>query len=153
MDVTQAYGLTGVPPKDVAEERRGHLLALQGEIIAELQQARVGESVEVLVDEVGECGIEGRSHADAPEVDCLVRAPSGKRLEAGGAKRVQNGADYPCPGAGKRARRSPGQPVESGGRRHLFLTARVVGGKVGLRPAGKAFRRRGGVTRRGHGCG
>ncbi len=47
---------------------------MQLEIMRDFHQSKVGETLEVLVDgydESGEFAV-GRSHADAPEVDCRV---------------------------------------------------------------------------------
>jgi ribosomal protein S12 methylthiotransferase len=49
-------------------------MALQAEISARKLQAKVGRTVEVLVDEPGV----GRSSADAPEIDGVVRFKGGK---------------------------------------------------------------------------
>ncbi|MBI4551056.1 MAG: 30S ribosomal protein S12 methylthiotransferase RimO [Candidatus Latescibacteria bacterium] len=58
-------------PDDVTQERRARLMELQREISLARNQAYVGRSVEVLVDEVNPTDgtAVGRTEADAPEVD------------------------------------------------------------------------------------
>ncbi len=62
-------------PLEEAEERLQELMELQAVIHAEHQRERVGRTLEVLID--GHEGLDaiGRSWADAPEVDGLVRIP------------------------------------------------------------------------------
>ena len=47
-------------------------MALQQEISTAKLQARIGQTVEILIDEVDEQGAIGRSSADAPEIDGKV---------------------------------------------------------------------------------
>jgi ribosomal protein S12 methylthiotransferase len=62
---------------EVREERRARLMALQEKISAAKLQAKIGSTIEVLVDEPGA----GRSKADAPEIDGVVRFAGGKSGE------------------------------------------------------------------------
>ena len=55
-------------PEAVKEERRERFMALQAEISSEKLQAKIGKTLQVLVDAPGV----GRSMADAPEIDGLV---------------------------------------------------------------------------------
>jgi ribosomal protein S12 methylthiotransferase len=62
-----------VPP-EVKEERRARFMAVQERISARKLKAKVGKTLKVLVDEPGV----GRSSADAPEIDGVVRFKGGK---------------------------------------------------------------------------
>jgi ribosomal protein S12 methylthiotransferase len=68
-----ANALPDPVPDEVKEERRARLMALQEEISRKRLQAKVGKTIEVLVDEPGL----GRSKADAPEIDGVVRFKGG----------------------------------------------------------------------------
>ena len=59
-------------PEDVKEERFHRFMQLQQEISANRLKQKIGKTLDVLVDEIDEDGIIGRSKADAPEVDGLV---------------------------------------------------------------------------------
>lgn len=59
-------------PEDVKEERFHRFMQLQQEISANRLKQKIGKTLDVLVDEIDEEGIIGRSKADAPEVDGLV---------------------------------------------------------------------------------
>ena len=59
-------------PEDVKEERFHRFMKLQQEISANRLKQKIGKTLDVLVDEIDEEGIIGRSKADAPEVDGLV---------------------------------------------------------------------------------
>ena len=71
-----------VPP-EVQEERLGRLMELQEEISAGRLARKVGKTIQVLVDEVGEEGAVARSTADAPEIDGLVYIDNGHVLKVG----------------------------------------------------------------------
>ena len=72
-----ANDLPGAVPDDVKQSRRATFMALQARISAQKLKAKVGKSVQVLVDEPGV----GRSAADAPEIDGLVKFKGGKSGE------------------------------------------------------------------------
>lgn len=59
-------------PEDVKEERFHRFMRLQQVISANRLKQKIGKTLDVLVDEIDEEGIIGRSKADAPEVDGLV---------------------------------------------------------------------------------
>ncbi|SQH96698.1 30S ribosomal protein S12 methylthiotransferase RimO [Haemophilus haemolyticus] len=59
-------------PEDVKEERFHRFMQLQQEISTNRLKQKIGKTLDVLVDEIDEEGIIGRSKADAPEVDGLV---------------------------------------------------------------------------------
>lgn len=72
VDGAAANDLPGQVPERVKRERYAALMALQGEISAELAQARVGDVVEVLVDSTTPTNAVGRTQGDAPDVDGVV---------------------------------------------------------------------------------
>jgi ribosomal protein S12 methylthiotransferase len=59
-------------PDEVKAERYARLMQHQQAISAELLAARVGQTIEVIVDEVDEEGAIARSSWDAPEIDGSV---------------------------------------------------------------------------------
>ena len=59
-------------PEDVKEERFHRFMQLQQEISAERLKQKIGRILDVIVDEIDDEGIIGRTKADAPEVDGLV---------------------------------------------------------------------------------
>jgi ribosomal protein S12 methylthiotransferase len=73
VDGAPANALPGAVPEEVKEERWQQLMGLQSEISAEKLQRRVGRQIDVLIDSVDGDTATGRSHADAPEIDGVVR--------------------------------------------------------------------------------
>ena len=67
-DVLKVLELPDPVPEEVREERRKRFMELQARISTEKLKAKVGRTLEVLVDAPGI----GRSSADAPEIDGLV---------------------------------------------------------------------------------
>lgn len=59
-------------PEDIKEERFHRFMHLQQEISAERLKQKIGQTLDVIVDEIDDEGIIGRTKADAPEVDGLV---------------------------------------------------------------------------------
>jgi len=59
-------------PEDVKEERFHRFMQLQQEISAERLKQKIGQTLDVIVDEIDDEGIIGRTKDDAPEVDGLV---------------------------------------------------------------------------------
>ncbi|MCA8941216.1 MAG: 30S ribosomal protein S12 methylthiotransferase RimO [Planctomycetes bacterium] len=72
---TAAFGAAGRVPPEVAEERRGELMELQREIVEQRNRSLLGQTLDVIVDGRDPEGdaLVGRTFADAPEVDCVVR--------------------------------------------------------------------------------
>ncbi len=72
---TAAYERDDLVPHEIADERRAELMALQKRVHVERNRSLVGRSLQVLVDGRSPDGVGfvGRSFADAPEVDGLVR--------------------------------------------------------------------------------
>ena len=64
-------------PEELKEERRARFMATQAKISAAKLQHKVGKTLQVLIDEPGV----GRSSADAPDIDGVVRFKGGKSGE------------------------------------------------------------------------
>jgi ribosomal protein S12 methylthiotransferase len=65
----QANELPGALPEDVREARRAEFMKVQERVSKKRLARKVGKTVKVLIDEVGQEGASGRSSADAPEID------------------------------------------------------------------------------------
>ncbi|KAA6209949.1 30S ribosomal protein S12 methylthiotransferase RimO [Avibacterium paragallinarum] len=59
-------------PEEVKEERFHRFMQVQQAISAQRLQQKIGKTLPVIVDEIDEEGIIGRSMADAPEIDGVV---------------------------------------------------------------------------------
>lgn len=71
-----ANELGGMLPQEVREERRARFMAVAEEVSAAKLQKRVGATMQILVDSapgMGKKGGVGRSYADAPEIDGVVK--------------------------------------------------------------------------------
>ena len=71
-----ANALPGMLPAGLREERRARFMAVAEEVSAQRLQKRIGATMQVLVDAapgLGRKGGTGRSYADAPEIDGVVR--------------------------------------------------------------------------------
>lgn len=71
-----ANDIPGALPIEVREERRARFMAVAEQVSAAKLQARVGQTLQVLVDSapaLGRKGGVGRSYADAPEIDGTVK--------------------------------------------------------------------------------
>jgi len=64
--------LEGHVPEEVKAERHHRFMEVQKAVSAEVMAARVGRTIDVLIDEVDEEGAVGRSAWDAPEIDGSV---------------------------------------------------------------------------------
>jgi ribosomal protein S12 methylthiotransferase len=73
----KANELPDAVPEEVREQRRKRFMAMQAKISRDKLKAKVGRTLRVLVDEPGV----GRSSADAPEIDGVVRFKGGKSGE------------------------------------------------------------------------
>jgi ribosomal protein S12 methylthiotransferase len=70
-------------PEPVKEERRARFMQLQARISREKLRRKVGKTIEVLVDEARGTTAIGRSAADAPEIDGVVRLKRAKGAKPG----------------------------------------------------------------------
>ena len=71
-----ANALPGMLPAELRQERRARFMAVAQEVSAQRLQRRIGATMQVLVDAapgLGRRGGSGRSYADAPEIDGIVR--------------------------------------------------------------------------------
>ena len=84
-----ANDLPGAVPEEVKEERFARFMARQQAISAARLAAKVGRTLEVIVDEAGEDGALGRTKGDAPEVDGRVLVEDGQDLEPGSIVAVE----------------------------------------------------------------
>jgi ribosomal protein S12 methylthiotransferase len=76
VDGATANELPGMLPLALREERRSRFMAVAEEVSAQRLRRRVGATMQVLVDSapsLGKKGALGRSYADAPEIDGVVR--------------------------------------------------------------------------------
>jgi ribosomal protein S12 methylthiotransferase len=83
VDGASANALAGAIPEEVKEERWQRFMAVQQEISSARLQAKIGEEIEVIVDEIYEDHAVARSMADAPEIDGLVYLEHPEGLEIG----------------------------------------------------------------------
>lgn len=96
VDGAAANRLPGALPESVKQERLAALMAVQSDISARKLRARIGEELTILVDEVDEATgtVIGRSYADAPQIDGVVRATGGAGIAVGEFVDVEiHGAD------------------------------------------------------------
>ncbi|MFZ2122375.1 30S ribosomal protein S12 methylthiotransferase RimO [Rhodoferax sp.] len=76
VDGAAANELGGMLPTDVREARRARFMAVAEKVSAAKLQKRVGATMQILVDSapgMGKKGGVGRSYADAPEIDGVVK--------------------------------------------------------------------------------
>ena len=79
----RANALPGHVPEEVKAERYDRLMQHQRAISTELLRARVGKTIEVIVDEVDEEDAVARSYWDAPEIDGNVYLTTNLALKPG----------------------------------------------------------------------
>jgi ribosomal protein S12 methylthiotransferase len=75
---TSAYGLEDDVPAEEKQRRADAIMDAQMEISAELNQAKVGQSLRVLVDRLEGDHYIGRTEFDSPDVDNEVLIPTGE---------------------------------------------------------------------------
>jgi ribosomal protein S12 methylthiotransferase len=78
-----ANELPGAVPEEVKAERVERFMLAQADISARRLAARVGQSMEVLIDEVDDSGAIGRSYAEAPEIDGIIAIPGASGIKPG----------------------------------------------------------------------
>lgn len=94
VDGAAANALPDPVDADIAEERWERFMHVQAAVSRQRLAAKIGRTLEVLVDEVGGRHALGRSHADAPEIDGIVRIDAGGGLAPGAKVQVLiEGAD------------------------------------------------------------
>lgn len=72
VDGAVANDIAEAIPDEIKQDRFERFMELQQQISADKMQAKVGQVMQVLVDEVDEQGAIARSMADAPEIDGVV---------------------------------------------------------------------------------
>jgi len=72
VDGAKANDLPDHVPDEIKQERYDRFMQLQQEISTERLKLKVGQTLQVLIDEVDDEGAIGRSFADAPEIDGCV---------------------------------------------------------------------------------
>ncbi|WP_439234964.1 30S ribosomal protein S12 methylthiotransferase RimO [Lonepinella koalarum] len=72
VDGATATDMPNQVPEEIKEQRFQRFMALQQQISAQRLQQKIGKTLAVIVDEIDEDGIIGRSMADAPEIDGVV---------------------------------------------------------------------------------
>ena len=83
VDGAVANALPDHIPPEVQQERLARLMLLQEEISTERLKRKIGKTIKVLVDEIGEEGAIARSAADAPDIDGVVYIENGGQLKVG----------------------------------------------------------------------
>lgn len=83
VDGAKANQLPDHVPDEIKQERWNQFMELQQEISAAKLQAKIGKTIEILIDEVDEQGAIGRSSADAPEIDGKVYLDGAEGLSPG----------------------------------------------------------------------
>ena len=84
----KANELPGSVPEEVKEERRRRFMETQAEVSRAKLAAKVGRTLEVLVDEVSGTRAVARSAADAPEIDGVVQVKGARGARPGDFLRV-----------------------------------------------------------------
>lgn len=80
--------------EELKEDRLEQFMAVQAQISAARLKRKIGQRMQVLVDEAGADGVIARSSADAPEIDGIVRIAGGEGLRPGQFVEVEvDGAD------------------------------------------------------------
>jgi len=84
-----ANDLPGAVPEAVKEERYARIMEKTAAISAAKLQAKIGRTLEVIVDEVEDEGANARSQADAPEIDGTVFLRDAGHLKQGDIVQVE----------------------------------------------------------------
>ena len=90
--------LDGQVPEEVKAERHERFMETQKAVSAKVMAMRVGQEIEVIIDEVDEEGAVGRSAWDAPDIDGSVFIDEAGGLAPGDIVRavVEETDDYDC---------------------------------------------------------
>ncbi len=72
-------------PEEVKQERLDRFMTLQQQISLEKQQAKIGTTLDVIIDEIADDCLIGRTKADAPEIDgeFILSLPTKKLVHVG----------------------------------------------------------------------
>lgn len=83
VDGAQANTLTDHISDEIKAERKARFMEVQAEISTKRLQQKIGNIVDIIIDEVDSEGSIGRSKADAPEIDGLVYLNGETKHQAG----------------------------------------------------------------------
>jgi ribosomal protein S12 methylthiotransferase len=89
VDGAAANDIAAAVPEEVKEERWHRFMGVQQAVSRELMAAKVGKTIEVIVDAVDEEGATGRSQWDAPEIDGSVFLEGATSLKPGDIVRAE----------------------------------------------------------------
>ena len=84
-----ANALANHVPEDLKEERKARFMAAQEVISTARLKRKLGKTITVLIDAAGADSTVGRSSADAPEIDGVVRVAAHASLKVGEFARVK----------------------------------------------------------------
>ena len=89
VDGAAANDIAAAVPEEVKEERWHRFMAAQQEVSRELMAAKVGRTIDVIIDAADEKAATGRSQWDAPEIDGSVFLQGAIGLKAGDIVRAK----------------------------------------------------------------
>ena len=89
VDGAPANTLEGAVPNEVKQDRWERFMAHQQAISAARLQQKIGREIDVLIDEVGDEEIVGRTSADAPEIDGCIFIDTERTLKPGDIVKVR----------------------------------------------------------------
>jgi len=89
VDGARANALPGAVDPEIMDERYERLMETQRRISAEKTAAKIGRTLDVIVDEIDDGTAIGRTQADAPEIDGTVAIEDGGALAPGDIVRVR----------------------------------------------------------------
>jgi len=89
VDGATANNLGGEVPEDVKQDRLKRFMQTQARISKAKLKKKVGTTMEVMIDEIGEEGVIARSWADAPEIDGKVYVSAEVPLKIGQKVKVE----------------------------------------------------------------
>jgi len=75
-----ANALPNPVPESVKEERLERLMTCQAAVSADRLKTRIGHTYQVLIDESTKAGLVGRSYAEAPDIDGVIRVDGVARI-------------------------------------------------------------------------
>ncbi|BCJ90960.1 ribosomal protein S12 methylthiotransferase RimO [Terrihabitans soli] len=78
-----ANDLAAPVPEEIKLERHRRFMEKQEEISAQKLEAKIGKTLDVIIDEADDGGAQGRTKGDAPEIDGLVHIRTRKKLASG----------------------------------------------------------------------
>jgi ribosomal protein S12 methylthiotransferase len=85
----RANELPGAVPEEVKQERLARFMEVQAAISRDKLRQKIGRTLDVLVDEIQGSTAIGRSAADAPEIDGIVRVAKARGARPGDFLEVQ----------------------------------------------------------------